>query len=58
MLEAFGLYLVRTSVLVLGTPILGSGTGFAGYKIALSRTKFSLVAIPQESSWNAAMWRS
>ena len=35
MLEAFGLYLVRTSVLVLGTPILGSGTGFAGYKIAL-----------------------
>jgi flagellar biosynthesis protein FliR len=34
-LEAFGLYLVRTSVLVLGTPILGSGTGFSGYKIAL-----------------------
>ena len=34
-LEAFGLYLVRTSVLVLGSPILGTGTGFSGYKIAL-----------------------
>jgi len=34
-LEAFGLYLVRTSVLVLGSPILGTGTGFTGYKIAL-----------------------
>jgi flagellar biosynthesis protein FliR len=34
-LEAFGLYLVRTSALVLGAPILGSGTGFAGYKVAL-----------------------
>jgi len=34
-LEAFGLYLVRTSVLVLGSPILGTGTGFTGYKVAL-----------------------
>jgi flagellar biosynthetic protein FliR len=34
-LEAFGLYLVRTSALILGSPLLGTGTGFAGYKIAL-----------------------
>lgn len=34
-LAAFGLYLVRTSALVLATPLLGSGTGFSGYKIAL-----------------------
>ncbi len=34
-IEAFGLYLVRTSALVLGSPILGGGAGFAGYKIAL-----------------------
>lgn len=34
-LEAFGLYLVRTSALVVASPILGSGTGFAGHKIAL-----------------------
>lgn len=35
LIEAFGLYLVRTSALVLSSPILGSGTGFAGYKVAL-----------------------
>lgn len=35
LIEAFGLYLVRTSALILGSPLLGSGTGFAGYKIAL-----------------------
>ena len=35
LLEAFGLYLIRTSALVLASPMLGSGTGFAGYKIAL-----------------------
>jgi len=34
-LEAFGLYLVRTSALVLGAPLLGTGASFAGYKIAL-----------------------
>ncbi len=34
-IEAFGLYLVRTSALILGSPLLGTGTGFAGYKIAL-----------------------
>jgi flagellar biosynthetic protein FliR len=35
LLEAFGLYLVRTSALILGSPLLGTGTGFSGYKIAL-----------------------
>ncbi len=35
LLEAFGLYLLRTSALILASPLLGSGTGFAGYKIAL-----------------------
>jgi flagellar biosynthetic protein FliR len=34
-LPAFGLYLLRTSALVLSTPILGQLTGFSGYKIAL-----------------------
>ena len=34
-IEAFGLYLVRTSALVLGSPFLGTGTSFSGYKIAL-----------------------
>ncbi|MBL8858659.1 MAG: flagellar biosynthetic protein FliR [Planctomycetes bacterium] len=34
-LEAFGLFLVRSSALVLSAPVLGSTTGFSGYKIAL-----------------------
>ena len=34
-IEAFGLYLIRTSALVLSSPFLGTGTGFSGYKIAL-----------------------
>jgi flagellar biosynthetic protein FliR len=34
-LQAFGLFLVRSSALVLGAPILGAATGFSGYKIAL-----------------------
>lgn len=34
-LEAFGLYLVRVSVLVLFSPLVGERLGFAGYKIAL-----------------------
>lgn len=34
-LAAFGLYLVRTSALVLGAPLLGDGAGFTGYRIAL-----------------------
>ena len=35
MLQAFGLVLARTSALVLSSPILGFGTGFSHYKIAL-----------------------
>jgi flagellar biosynthetic protein FliR len=35
LLQAFGLYLLRTSALVVASPLLGSGTGFAGHKIAL-----------------------
>ena len=34
-LEAFSLYLVRTSALVIAAPILGSQSGFNGYKVAL-----------------------
>ena len=34
-LQAFGLFLARTSALFVATPILGSGTGFSGYKVAL-----------------------
>lgn len=34
-LEAFGLYLVRTSALVLPSPVLGLAAGFQGFKIAL-----------------------
>jgi flagellar biosynthetic protein FliR len=34
-LEAFGLYLIRTSALVLAAPVLGTGTTFAGVKIGL-----------------------
>lgn len=35
LLEAFGLVLVRTGALVVTAPILGAGTGFSGYKVAL-----------------------
>lgn len=34
-LEAFGLYLVRTSALVLASPLLGTGSTFSGYKLGL-----------------------
>jgi flagellar biosynthetic protein FliR len=34
-LEAFGLFLVRTSALVVFAPVLGYGAGFSGYKVAL-----------------------
>ena len=34
-LEAFGLTLVRTSALVLGAPLLGTGATFSGYKVGL-----------------------
>ena len=32
---AFGLYLVRTSALVLASPVLGNAAAFPGYKVAL-----------------------
>jgi len=34
-LEAFGLFLVRSSALLLSAPVLGSASGFSGYKVAL-----------------------
>ncbi|MDA1263450.1 MAG: flagellar biosynthetic protein FliR [Planctomycetota bacterium] len=34
-LEAFGLFLVRTSALVLASPLLGTGSTFSGYKLGL-----------------------
>ncbi|MDP6369951.1 MAG: flagellar biosynthetic protein FliR, partial [Planctomycetota bacterium] len=34
-LPAFGLYLVRTSALVISAPLLGRGIGVSGYKVAL-----------------------
>jgi len=34
-LAAFGLYLVRSSALILSAPLTGTGTSFAGVKIAL-----------------------
>jgi len=37
-LEAFGLYLVRTSALVLSSPLFGSASGFTGYKVGLIAT--------------------
>ncbi len=37
-LEALGLYLVRTSALVVASPLLGTATGFAGYKVGLIAT--------------------
>jgi flagellar biosynthetic protein FliR len=34
-ISAFGLYLVRTSAMVLSAPVLGTGTGFALHRVAL-----------------------
>jgi len=34
-LEALGLYLIRTSAMVLSSPVLTMGTGFGAYKVAL-----------------------
>ena len=34
-IAAFGLYLVRTSALLLASPLLGNGAAFSGYKVAL-----------------------
>ncbi|MFT7676856.1 MAG: flagellar biosynthetic protein FliR [Planctomycetota bacterium] len=35
LIQAFGLYLVRTSALVLAAPLLASGSAFAGYRLGL-----------------------
>lgn len=49
-IEAFGLYAVRTSAVVLAAPILGTATGFSGYKLALivgvSLALYSAVGVP------------
>lgn len=37
-LKGFGLVLVRTSALILSAPLLGLGTSFAGYKVAIVLT--------------------
>ena len=34
-IEAFGLYLVRTSALILAAPLLGTGSNFTGYRVGL-----------------------
>jgi flagellar biosynthetic protein FliR len=34
-IAAFGLYLIRTGALFLATPVLGTGSAFSGYRIAL-----------------------
>lgn len=38
LLEAIGLYMVRTSALVLASPLLGTGSTFTGYRISLIAT--------------------
>jgi flagellar biosynthetic protein FliR len=35
MLAAFGLVLIRTSALVIASPVIGFGAGYAGHKVAL-----------------------
>lgn len=49
-LEAFGLFMVRTSALVLASPLLGTGSTFSGYKLGLigvlSALLYSLAGFP------------
>ena len=51
-IAAFGVYRVRTSALVLATPLLGNGAAFSGYKVALvalvSFALFSATGAPLE----------
>lgn len=53
-IAAFGLYLVRTSALLLATPLLGNGAAFSGYKVALvalvSFALFSATGAPLEGA--------
>jgi flagellar biosynthetic protein FliR len=46
-LEAVGLFLARTSALLLLTPLIGSGAQFHGYKIALVVTVTSVMCLVQ-----------
>lgn len=56
-LPGFGLVLARTSALILSTPVLGFGTGFSGYKIALvfslSVVLFMVVGMPLDAGFDA-----
>lgn len=49
-IESFGLYLVRTSALVLASPLSGNASSFTGYKVALiaavSFLSFSVAGSP------------
>jgi flagellar biosynthetic protein FliR len=48
-LEAIGLFLVRTSALVLASPLLGTGSTFTGYRISLIATlSFLLYSVSGE----------
>lgn len=53
-LESFGLYLTRTSALVLAAPLLGTGTGFSiwriGLIVALSMVLYGVSGAPLEHS--------
>ncbi len=59
-IPAFCLFLVRTSALVLTTPILGQSLGFAGMKVALSVAVASVlyvaVGVPLESDVDTVTW--
>ena len=53
-LVTLGLVLVRTSAMVLSTPLIGDGAGFSGYKVgligALALLSFSTIEAPLEAS--------
>ena len=53
-LEAFGLYVARSSAMVISSPLLGVGTNFEGYKIglilALSLLMFGVTGVPLEAT--------
>ncbi len=53
-LEAFSLYLARTSALVIASPLFGTGTGFSGYRVglivAVSFVLYSAGGVPLDHS--------
>ena len=57
-IAAFGLYLVRTSALLLASPLLGNGAAFSGYKVALivlvSFALYSATGAPLETEIGSA----